>query len=330
MNSFSSNIRQQPRFGLKNTAPGSSIPNNFDVKTAVPPAPVTVSSRDRFQTAFTTTPSPSSRLQTSTSSSRFQTAFSTTPAPVTLPSTTATQFSSFQSTGSPLSAQGQVNNLFSTNLPSSSSQQNLKNQENLQRSPAPVTPVLVNVQNVQTSQNRDNQFESNSVIPNRNRLEQARTLNIFDNNKVRTENSFDQSEQLLSTLITKQSKIGVKNPLFPQQKQQSFSKAQQNNPSRNRFNSFKFESLPKQFSSLQKQQSNAEKFFFGPPSQTINMRDGSYTIITLLRWVSSFPLLPSASIFLCLYIFLVCSSHLLEVWVNASKNKCYSKRTFQF
>ena len=46
-------------------------------------------------------------------------------------------------------------------------------------------------------------------------------------------------------------------------------------------NDFTFRSLPSRFSSLQS--SDHQEYFFGPPQQIINMRDGSYTIITLLR-----------------------------------------------
>ena len=46
-------------------------------------------------------------------------------------------------------------------------------------------------------------------------------------------------------------------------------------------NEFTFRSLPSRFSSPQS--SESQEYFFGPPQQIINMRDGSYTIITLLR-----------------------------------------------
>ena len=44
-------------------------------------------------------------------------------------------------------------------------------------------------------------------------------------------------------------------------------------------NDFTFSSLPSRFSA---QRAVDQEYFFGPPGQTINMRDGSYTIITLL------------------------------------------------
>ena len=46
-------------------------------------------------------------------------------------------------------------------------------------------------------------------------------------------------------------------------------------------NDFTFRSLPSRFSAPQF--SDHQEYFFGPPQQIINMRDGSYTIITLLR-----------------------------------------------
>ena len=46
-------------------------------------------------------------------------------------------------------------------------------------------------------------------------------------------------------------------------------------------NDFTFRSLPSRFSAPQS--SDHQEYFFGPPQQIINMRDGSYTIITLLR-----------------------------------------------
>ena len=46
-------------------------------------------------------------------------------------------------------------------------------------------------------------------------------------------------------------------------------------------NDFTFRSLPSRFSAPQS--SEHQEYFFGPPQQTINMRDGSYTIVTLLR-----------------------------------------------
>ena len=44
-------------------------------------------------------------------------------------------------------------------------------------------------------------------------------------------------------------------------------------------NDFTFSSLPSRFSA---QRAIDQEYFFGPPQQTINMRDGSYTIITVL------------------------------------------------
>ena len=124
-------------------------------------------------------------------------------------------------------------------------------------------------------------FEGNSVLA-AGRGEQSRALNIVEN-KARVENNFDQTPQLLSNFNPKQSQVSEKftgvNPQFRGSKQQTFVRDEVNN-SADTFRDFRFESLPSKFASSIS--SNHDAFYFGPPSQTINMRDGSYTIITVL------------------------------------------------
>lgn len=125
-------------------------------------------------------------------------------------------------------------------------------------------------------------LESNSLVA-AGRGEQSRTLNIFDN-KARVENNFDQTPQLLSNFSPKQSQVSEKitgvNQQFRGSKQQTFVSDEVNRNADNFNRDFQFESLPSRFASAVSSNQNA--FFFGPPSQTINMRDGSYTIITVL------------------------------------------------
>ena len=141
-------------------------------------------------------------------------------------------------------------------------------------------PEVLSVQQ-QREKNVLSNFESNSVVA-AGRGEQSRTLNIFDN-KARVENNFDQTPQLLSNFSPKQSqnseKITGVNQQFRGSKQQTFVSDEVSSSADN-FRDFRFESLPSRFASAISSNQNA--FFFGPPSQTINMRDGSYTIITVL------------------------------------------------
>merc|ERR1711971_356313 len=141
-------------------------------------------------------------------------------------------------------------------------------------------PEVLGVQQ-QREKNVLSNFESNSVVA-AGRGEQSRTLNIFDN-KARVENNFDQTPQLLSNFSPKQSQVSEKitgvNPQFRGSKQQTFVSDEVKSGADNS-RDFLFESLPSRFSSAVSSNQNA--FFFGPPSQTINMRDGSYTIITVL------------------------------------------------
>ena len=141
---------------------------------------------------------------------------------------------------------------------------------------------------------RDREQPSPAIVntaPARPRTEQPRSLNIFDN-KARVENSFDQAPQLLSNFNQKQSGVRVSEKSFgvnqqflgskqQQQQQTQFFSDEVNNSAAKSFRDFKFESLPTRFSSPSPQQSS-DAFYWGPPSQTINMRDGSYTIITVL------------------------------------------------
>jgi len=141
-------------------------------------------------------------------------------------------------------------------------------------------PEVLSVQQ-QRQKNVLSNFESDSVVA-AGRGEQSRTLNIFDN-KARVENNFDQTPQLLSNFSPKQSQVSEKitgvNQQFRGSKQQTFVSDEVKSSADN-FRDFRFESLPSRFSSAVS--SNRNAFFFGPPSQTINMRDGSYTIITVL------------------------------------------------
>ena len=95
---------------------------------------------------------------------------------------------------------------------------------------------------------------------------QLRSQNIFNNNAASVETS---SQARFNNINQNQAQRPVISP------QQQFNSEQTVKSFRN----FKFESLGSRFSSAQ---APSDQFYFGPPSQTINMRDGSYTIITVL------------------------------------------------
>ena len=99
-----------------------------------------------------------------------------------------------------------------------------------------------------------------------------RELKTFNN--PRFVNNFDNVQ---SNLLQKQPE-SVNNAAVPVEQQRGNSQFQTQgfNP-----DDFTFRSLPSRFSAPQS--SDNQEFFFGPPQQIINMRDGSYTIITLLR-----------------------------------------------
>lgn len=219
-------------------------PLSFSPQSAVPtPAPVT---RPRFQTTF----SPSQ------------------------PTAAAPQIRSQQPSQAPV----QPGQRFSGNQRFQQISQNVQSSVILPE----ITrkPEVLDVQQ-QREKNVVSHFESNSVVA-AGRGEQSRTLNIFDN-KARVKNNFDQTPQLLSNFSPKQSqnseKITGVNQQFRGAKQETFVSDEVNSSADN-FKDFRFESLPSRFASAISSNQNA--FFFGPPSQTINMRDGSYTIITVL------------------------------------------------
>ena len=244
-----SDNRTGPRFGQRAPTPSpvsSNFPGRFTAQSAVPTsAPVT---RPRFQTTFSpsvaTTPLPQIRSQQPSQ------------APVTA-------FQQQQSGGNQRFQQISQNVQSGVILPEITRK-----------------PEVFGVQQ-QRENNVVSDFESNSVVA-AGRGEQSRTLNIFDN-KARVENNFDQTPQLLSNFSPKQSqnseKITGVNQQFRGSKQQTFVSDEVNSSADN-FRDFRFESLPSRFASAISSNQNA--FFFGPPSQTINMRDGSYTIITVL------------------------------------------------
>ena len=227
----------------------------FEVKSAVPVTTTPSSTVDRYQTAFTastTTQSPfSQNLQSFSTSLRPQT-----------PQTTAEQNNA--------QSRFQFNN----------QQQQQRQQQSVILPDITTTRRPFN--NVQNTQQRENNLRNNGVILNQApRIEQSRTLDIFENN--RAEDSLDQSLQLLSNFNREQSAVDSVKTLDPPQqlsnvKQNSNSELFRVNSQRN-LNNFVFEALPTKFSSSSAQNN---QFIFGPPSQTINMRDGSYTIITLL------------------------------------------------
>lgn len=274
---FDDNLIQRTRFGAR-----KNIPARFQVQSAVPAveervpasAPATVSSVDRFQTAFTTTPAPPQP--------RFQ---STTPQPT---------FQQFQSPAA--TPQAAFNQQFQ-NQPSSRlqtpaqrpGQQSSRFQPTLvqvERTGSRQTAVLPDVttptrlpptsfprrQNVNRDQAEGLQTNSVATVPARQRVvqEQPRSQNIFSSTVPVDNSRFEEARLLSPNSVASSPVISQKVPFNSDQTVKAF-------------RNFQFEALPNRFSSSQQ---TSDQFYFGPPSQTINMRDGSYTIITVLSWVS--------------------------------------------
>ena len=253
---FDDSLIQRSQFGARKT-----IPARFQVNSAVPaPSPVparvastTQSSVDRFQTAFTTTSAPASfpqRLQT-TPRQRFQ-----------------------SQPADPNRFLTQTNNRFQPTLVQVQKTSSRPDNNNAilpditppTRLP-PTRPAPTRLPPSSFSLSNSEDLQTNSVAQQPVR-EQLRSQNIFNNNVA----SVETSSQARFNNINQNQNIAQRPVISPQQQFNSEQTVKS-------FRNFKFESLGSRFSSAQ---APSDQFYFGPPSQTINMRDGSYTIITVL------------------------------------------------
>ena len=281
---FDDNLIQRTRFGAR-----KNIPARFQVQSAVPAgeesipaaAPATVSSVDRFQTAFTTTPAPlqQPRFQSTTPPSAFQQFQSTAATPQTAFNT---QFQNQPSSRlqTPAQRPGQQGSRFQPTLVQverTSSRQSavLPDITTPTRLPPTSFPRRQNVvrdqgEALQTNPAAFSPARQQSVasIPARQQVaqEQPRSQNIFSSTAPVDNNSFEEARIARPNSVATSPVIAQKVPFNSDQTVKTF-------------RNFQFEALPNRFSSPQQ---TSEQFYFGPPSQTINMRDGSYTIITVL------------------------------------------------